>query len=421
VAFVKLALPSRFEVVRRIGEGGMGVVYEALDLERHERVALKTILHHDADTIARVKHEFRALQDIHHPNLVTLRELVADADDVFFTMDLVEGVDLRAWVCGESRRGGPSAGATAIDVRPEADPDTIVDLTPGGRTPASGVELRAPRATRGFDESRLRDAFRQIALGLSALHAAGKIHRDVKPSNVKVTPEGRVVLLDFGLVFEVDSRQLTEGHVVGTPAYMAPEQASTSTVGPAADWYAVGVMLYECLAGRRPFEGAADLVLSNKHFLEPVAPSALADGVPSDLEQLCLALLRVEPLARPTGDEILTRLHARTSARPTLGDAPFVGRDDELETLRRAFDDVAGGATVAVTLHGESGVGKSCLVRRFFPTTGSQSNRERTRRATRLVPHATSCCRCSRASENKLPQSAHWPSPPRSPTSSRSL
>ena len=217
-----------------------------------------------------------------------------------------------------------------------------------------------------FDEGRLRDVFRQVALGLSALHAAGKVHRDVKPSNVRVTPEARVVLLDFGLVFEVDSRNATEGNVVGTPAYMAPEQASLQSIGPEADWYAVGVMLYECLTGRRPFEGAATAVLLAKHYQEPLSPSAFVTGVPRDLEDLCLELLRVEPRARPTGEDVLRRLQARSSDRPATGGVPFVGRDQEIRTLERAFGDVLGGGAVTVALLGESGVGKSCLVRRFF-------------------------------------------------------
>jgi serine/threonine protein kinase len=156
VSFVKLALPARFEVVRRIGEGGMGVVYEALDVERAERVALKTILHHDADTIARVKHEFRSLQDIHHPNLVTLRELVADADDVFFTMDLVDGVDLMTWIRGPRRAAPLSSSPTAIDLRPPAlATDTMVDIRgegPGDEAPVSDVHERSALEPPAFDE-----------------------------------------------------------------------------------------------------------------------------------------------------------------------------------------------------------------------------------------------------------------------------
>ncbi len=371
MSFLKLALPPRFEVVRRIGEGGMGVVYEAIDVERDERVALKTILRHDTETVARVKHEFRALQDIHHRNLVTLRELVAVDDDVFFTMDLVDGVDLLTWIRGTSRRRRMSDSPTAVDLRPvptsptsDTDVDATTDATEVSYPPSDVSPRAAPTGT--YDDARLRDAFRQIALGLSALHAAGKVHRDVKPSNVRVTNDGRVVLLDFGLVFEVDAELMTEANAVGTPAYMAPEQASGLAVGPEADWYAVGVMLYEALTGRRPFEGPAASVVWAKHTEPVLPPSVLASGVPSDLEQLCLELLRVEPRARPPGDDVLRRLQAHRSDRPGAAGAPFVGRDDEIRELERAFGDVGAGRAVTVLLQGESGVGKSCLVRRFL-------------------------------------------------------
>jgi serine/threonine protein kinase len=367
VAFHKLALPERFEVVRRIGEGGMGVVYEAVDLERGEHVALKTILHHDTDTIARVKREFRALQDIVHPNLVALRELVADSDDVFFTMELVDGVDLLTWVRGDTARRAPTSNPTAVDPRtstPGSDTDPDVDAQP---TPMPESASRPRHALpRAFDETRLRDAFRQIALGLAALHRAGKVHRDVKPSNVRVTPDGRVVLLDFGLVFEVDARHLTDANVVGTPGYMAPEQVSSKSVGPEADWYSVGVMLYECLCGRRPFEGASAHVMLAKRYQSVAAPSSVVADVPRDLEDLCLALLQVEPAARPDGSEVLGSLRARQSDRPAGLTVPFVGRSSELAALARALSDVRAGHPVVALLHGESGVGKSSLVRRFL-------------------------------------------------------
>ena len=185
----------------------------------------------------------------------------------------------------EVRAGRPPASSspTAIDLRPPAlETDTQVDIAMSGeRAVASDEAEGSGLEPSTFDEARLRDVFRQVALGLSALHAAGKVHRDVKPSNVRVTPEGRVVLLDFGLVFEVDSRHATEGNVVGTPAYMAPEQASLLSIGPEADWYAVGVMLYECLTGRRPFEGAATAVLMAKHYKDALPPSDFVAGVPA--------------------------------------------------------------------------------------------------------------------------------------------
>ncbi|MGO8993490.1 MAG: serine/threonine-protein kinase PknK [Polyangiaceae bacterium] len=373
----QLSVPARFTLVRQIGEGGMGVVYEALDVERNVHVALKTLRYHDPDALARFKHEFRALQGIHHPNLVALGELVGDPRGPFFTMELVDGVDLFEWVCGASTGKERSGGATAADARGESNGVEGDPEAPG--TPPLASHKRAstfPREGGRFDEARLRDAFRQIAQGLSALHDAGRIHRDVKPSNVRVTPEGRVVLLDFGLVFEVDAKQATDTNVVGTPAYMAPEQAMSDPVGPEADWYAVGAMLYLCLTGRLPFEGAAVAVLMAKHYQEPPAPSTVAKDVPRDLEQLCMDMLQFEPSSRPNGREVWRRLSSRSSRPPApsqhpIGTAPvstpFVGRVDEISALRRALEDVVREKrAVSVVVHGESGVGKSSLARRFL-------------------------------------------------------
>src|SRR5258708_27502745 len=120
-------------------------------------------------------------------------------------------------------------------------------VRPANRTFRPSGEPRPRRV----DVDRLRVVLPQIVGGLEALHAAGKVHRDVKPSNVRVSSRGRAVLLDFGLVAEPgDSEE--EDLIVGTPAYMAPEQAMSRNVGPPADWYAVGVMLYETLTGRLP-------------------------------------------------------------------------------------------------------------------------------------------------------------------------
>jgi serine/threonine protein kinase/tetratricopeptide (TPR) repeat protein len=370
----QLSIPARFELVRQIGEGGMGVVYEARDLERNVRVALKTLRYHDPDALTRFKHEFRALQGIHHPNLVALGELVGEASNAFFTMELVHGVDLFEWVCGASQGKPRSGGATAVDLVRGDTHDT--DRDPLETPPLASHERvsRAPVDGARFDEGRLRDAFRQIALGLSALHDAGKIHRDVKPSNVRVTPDGRVVLLDFGLIFDTDAKAATETNVVGTPAYMAPEQALSEPVGPEADWYAVGAMLYLCLTGRLPFEGASVAVLMAKHYQEPPPPSAVGKDIPRDIEQLCVDLLQFEPGARPSGREVWRRLSTRSSRPPAPSRppkapavAPFVGRADEIATLRRALADVVETKrAVSVVVHGESGVGKSSIARRFL-------------------------------------------------------
>src|SRR5215471_14094468 len=176
----------------------MGVVYEALDRERNVQVALKTLTTIEPDAILRFKQEFRALADLSHPNLVSLGELHEEQGSWFFTMELVRGVDFLTWV-----RGGFQGAYDAT------------------------AKLASPK--RRYDETRLRAALAQLASGLATLHAANKVHRDVKPSNVLVTGEGRVVILDFGLVSEVDAA--AESLVAGTLAFMAPEQASPARVG----------------------------------------------------------------------------------------------------------------------------------------------------------------------------------------------
>src|SRR5205807_5940444 len=126
------------------------------------------------------------------------------------------------------------------------------------------ITENSPRPTP-CDLERLRVALPQLALGLHSLHAAGKIHRDVKPSNIQVTSDGRVVLLDFGLVAELERRQGGDGMIVGTVAYMAPEQcAGDVKLGAAADWYGLGVILFQALTGRLPFEGVPTRVLFEK-------------------------------------------------------------------------------------------------------------------------------------------------------------
>ena len=171
---------GRFRVIRQLGAGGMGVVYEVHDNVRDEVVALKTLLRTGAADLYRLKREFRSLADVAHPNLVCLYELFVEDERCFFTMELVSGVSFVDYARGTDR------------TRPTTDWST---------------------------------ALRQLIEGVSALHRSGKLHRDIKPSNVLVTPEGRVVILDFGLIAELLPQH--GGDVGdasgGTPAYMSPE------------------------------------------------------------------------------------------------------------------------------------------------------------------------------------------------------
>ncbi|MBL9014079.1 MAG: protein kinase [Myxococcales bacterium] len=315
-------LAGRFELRRRIGGGGMGEVYEAHDKQGGELVALKTLTHADGDTLLRFKREFRALQSTAHPNLAALRELVSDGEQWFFTMELVRGRHFLEYV----RR----------DVR------------------------------------RLRLVLPQLVEGLRGLHEIGLVHRDVKPSNVMVDAEGRVVVLDFGLATPTDpGKQSVEGRATGTIDYMAPEQAVGAKVTPAADWYSVGVMMFEALTGQVPYTGHALQILMAKQQTDAPLVTSLMPDAPADLTSLIRDLLRIEAADRPAGTEIARRVGASPHTLTPMprgstmgGRSEFVGRDAELAALSAAKDRSRVHPLVHLVI-GESGIGKSELVGRW--------------------------------------------------------
>ena len=321
---------GEYVIEKQLGAGGMGQVFEARGPDG-KRVALKYLERAGARMLYRFKQEFRALAYVTHENLVALGELVVLPDEAsFFTMEVVAGVSFDEYVRGR---------------------------TPPGRLP---------------NLARLRRALRQLVVGVRHLHRSGCIHRDLKPSNVLVTPEGRVVILDFGLV--QDNSGEAEGvddQLMGTPAYMSPEQAGMEKAGPAADWYAVGVMLFECLSGRRPFRGSVTHVLFAKREHDP--PQVDIPDAPPELLELCRRLLARDPRERPGGREILEVLGEESDdseladSSMAAGRSPFVGREHELATLEQAFFDIRSSES-AVTVHvrGPSGFGKSALVREFL-------------------------------------------------------
>jgi serine/threonine protein kinase/tetratricopeptide (TPR) repeat protein len=366
----------RFEIIRRIGAGGMGVVYEAYDRERRNAVALKTLRDGSAASIRRLKNEFRSLTDLDHPNLVRLGELFNDRDQWFFTMELVGGVDFLAHVCPALDPCEPTFAAK-MGHEDSLPSDALVTLPRHAGARAPVVSSRRPH--RRLDEARLRAAFPQLVAGVAALHASGKIHRDIKPSNVLVEDDGRVVLLDFGLVADLDSEeaQTMDEAGGGTLAYMAPEQALGRPPEEPVDWYSVGVVLYVALAGSLPFEGPVATVLQAKIQGTVRRPSERAPNVPRDLESLCMRLLSVDPIGRPTSAEMAQSF---ACARPSLPPShtssvakPFVGRAAELDRLRAAYRSCTEGRPVAIAVGGPSGIGKTALVGELLAEIGAEA------------------------------------------------
>jgi serine/threonine protein kinase len=321
---------ERFRVRRQLGAGGMGVVYEVHDQVRNEVVALKTLLRARAADIYRLKREFRSLADVAHPNLVSLYELVVERTDCFFTMELVQGVNLVEYV----------------------------------REPATTAPLRA---------ERVRHVFRQLVEGIGALHRRSKLHRDIKPSNILITPAGRVVILDFGLAGDVAFDDAAVGEsMAGTPAYLAPERRAGVAPSEGHDWYSVGVTLYEALTGRVPFDGPVEDVLRRKRETDPCPPAEIAPDVPEDLNVLYMGLLHRDPMRRTSGHQaaqILERdspLSAEARASQADAEPPFVGRQRYLNALETALKNARQGTATAVCVHGPSGIGKSALVHCFL-------------------------------------------------------
>ncbi len=339
----------------------MGVVYEAVDTERNVRVALKTLQALSAEGLLSFKREFRDFQDLEHPNLVNLGELHAEGGQWFFTMELLEGSNFLESVTGRTTRSSISTESWSATKRLPS---------PAPSPPAINEPVFATQEPPQFDPDALRDGLRQLGRGLIALHDAGKVHRDIKPSNVLVTSSNRVVLLDYGVATSslLSVGQL-EATIVGTVAYMAPEQAAGRTVGPEADWYSVGVMLFEAMTGALPIIGAPIELMEAKQTTVPPLASTLNPRVPPDLDGLCADLLQIDPALRPTGRQALDRLGGRQ--RRAGGDAArqssqMIGRSTELKMLENAYTATTNGAPVNACIIAPSGLGKTMLARQFL-------------------------------------------------------
>ncbi len=383
----KLDGADRFTLISKIGEGGMGVVYEAFDQDRGIPVALKTLRRVSPTALYLFKQEFRSIAGIAHPNLVALYELFAGTpENWFFTMQLLRGPVLLDYLRADSfppvfemsgfaegdsdsPTSGPTSDPTTALTSPFAQP-TSRHHTLGNSASINQARVLLRKGTAP-DPLAVREVMRQIVEGVSALHAAGKLHRDIKPTNVIIHTGGEAKVLDFGLA--VDEFALKEARrfdVVGTSAYMAPEQATGRPLSPASDWFAVGVMLYQALCGESPFHGSFRETTDAKLNRAFRRPSEVADDVDPTLEELTLALLEVDPAARPDSTRILSMLsteshNGRAPHRDAHVAASFYGRSHEKARIEEAMTASLSGNVAFALVHGASGVGKSTLVQHY--------------------------------------------------------
>jgi predicted Ser/Thr protein kinase len=252
------AVPG-YEVLSELGRGAAGVVYRARQVALNRVVALKMVLagsHAGPDERARFRAEAQAVAQLKHPNIVAVHD-IGECDGLpFFSLEFVEGGSLERKLNRTAQR--PAEAAALVET---------------------------------------------LARAMHVAHWQGIVHRDLKPANILLTPDGMPKIADFGLAKRLggDSNHTQSGCVMGTPSFMAPEQAGgrNHDVGPAADVYALGAILYDALTGRPPFKGATVLeTLAQVLNDEPVPPSRLQPGIPRDLETICLKCLQKEPRKR---------------------------------------------------------------------------------------------------------------------------
>src|SRR3954447_12315666 len=284
-------LDGRYRVEAPIAHGGMASVYTALDTRLHRIVALKVMhpsLARDAEFVARFNREAKAVARLSHPNVVSVYDQGEDGGHVFLTMEYVEGRTLR---------------------------DLLRER--GRLTPAQALSIIEP-----------------VVSALSAAHSAGLVHRDVKPENVLLADDGRIKVADFGLARAVAAADHTNttNVLIGTVAYLAPEQVERGVSDARSDVYAVGVMLYEMLVGRPPYDGETAWAVASRHVHEDVpAPSAAVPGIPKELDALVLSATQRDPAARPAdGGELLEAVRrARAAVGPSsAADLTVIARPD---------------------------------------------------------------------------------------------
>jgi ABC-type oligopeptide transport system substrate-binding subunit/predicted Ser/Thr protein kinase len=320
---------NRYQIDCELGQGGMGTVFKGYDSILERDVALKMLTDSGLGTQGRSRlvQEAKAIAKLSHPNIITVFDVGEYQDSPYIVMEFVEGVNL-------------------YDHKPK-DIEEIVPI------------------------------MQQVCAALAHAHEQGIIHRDLKPENVIITAEGTAMLMDFGLARSMTSRLTTEGTILGTVFYLAPEQAQGKAIDPRSDLYSLGVMLYELTTGELPFVADDPLAVVSQHIHAPVVPPrAKNDQIPAALESLILDLLEKDPKNRPaSAREVLARLSSpevldvkalpaeELSVMDRIVQGRLAGRVEELRQARQIWGQAVGGKGQLLLISGEPGVGKTRLMR----------------------------------------------------------
>jgi len=336
--------PYKIEAV--IGAGGMGEVFRARDIRLRRTVALKIILREhvaDPERKRRLLQEARAASALNHPNIVVLYDLSNHAGTEFLVLEFVPGKTLKELI------------------------------------PENGLPL----------DDLLRYGA-QVASALAAAHEAGVVHRDIKPANIMITPEGQVKVLDFGVakLAEPSCPQMedetqtglvctTPGRILGTVAYMSPEQIRGEDLDGRSDIFSLGAVLYQAATGRLPFGGASALSMMHEiATADPVPPSSIRPDIPVEVDVIIgRALAKEKDQRYGSAAEMQQALESFRARDPSPSSRsvepaplPIVGREQELRRLRDLLTQAVAGSGKFVLLSGEPGIGKSALARAFLST-----------------------------------------------------